>query len=231
MSPETRVVDDQHLIPLSALQHFLYCDRQAALIHVEQVWVDNALTVEGTHLHETVDSLASENRRGLLVRRGMRIRSERLGVTGKADVVEFRAVASGLGQGVELPGLEGLWRVVPVEYKRGKPKPYRADEVQLCAQAMCLEEMFRTLVPAGEIFYGQVRRRHDVAMDGALRELTISTARSLRGMIERREVPIRKRMVKCRDCSLVEVCLPLGKSSRRSARAYLAAQIANGEPA
>ena len=224
------MVDDHLLVPLSALQHFLYCDRQAALIHLEQVWADNALTVEGTHLHENVDSLVSENRRDLLVRRGMRIRSERLAVTGKADVVEFRAATDGLRQGVVLPGFQGEWYVVPVEYKRGKPKPYRADEVQLCAQAMCLEEMFSTLVPNGQMFYGQMRRRHDVAMNDELRELTISTARSLHRMIKRGKVPIRMRKVKCRDCSLVEVCLPLGKSTRPSARGYLAAQLANGEP-
>jgi CRISPR-associated exonuclease Cas4 len=136
------VEDD--LLPISALQHLLFCERQCALIHVEQVWAENRLTVEGRHLHERVDGGEHETRGGLRTARALPIRSLRLGLAGRADVVEFHASE----------GAAGPPRVVPVEYKRGRPKSHRADEVQLCAQALCLEEMLGVHVAAGALFYG-----------------------------------------------------------------------------
>ncbi len=130
------------LVPLSALQHHLFCPRQCALIHVEQVWAEDAATAEGRLLHERVDAGGAETRPGIRVERGVALRSVRLGVSGRADVVEFHG----------RPPVP-----FPVEYKRGKPKPHRADEVQLCAQAICLEEMSAT-GPAGALFYGTTRR-------------------------------------------------------------------------
>ena len=128
------------LIPLSALQHFLFCPRQCALIHVEHVWVEDVRTAEGRLLHERVDAGGAERRPGVRIERGVALRSLALGVTGRADVVEYHG----------RPPLP-----YPVEYKRGKPKPHRADEVQLCAQAVCLEEMSGLSVPEGALFYGE----------------------------------------------------------------------------
>ncbi|MDE0651031.1 MAG: CRISPR-associated protein Cas4, partial [Gammaproteobacteria bacterium] len=161
---------DDELVPLSALQHLLYCERQCALIHQEQSWVDNRLTVEGLHLHRRVDSGNDETRRNLVVLRGLPVRSAKLGLSGKADVVEFRRIAC--GSGVVLDGREGFWSPRPVEYKRGRPKRHRADEVQLCAQALCLEEMFDVRVSCGDLFYGAGKRRSEVVFDEELRRTT-----------------------------------------------------------
>lgn len=209
-------------LPLSALQHLLYCERQAALIHVNQVWADNVLTVQGTQLHESVDTGREENRGDLRIRRSVWLRSERLGLVGKADVIEFRRVES--GDGVPLTGVDGVWRPVPVEYKRGKPKAHRADEVQLCAQAMCLEETMGLPIPRGTLFYGARRRRTDVELTAELRELVEGAARRLHEIIDSGVVPIRHRHAGCDRCSLLEVCMP--PASDLSARAYLARAIA-----
>ena len=156
-SPE---VEDA-LIPLSALQHQLFCPRQCALIHVEGLWAEDGATAEGRILHERVDAGRPERRPGVRIVRGMALRSLALGVSGIADVVEFSGRPP---------------RPFPVEYKRGKPKAHRADEVQLCAQAICLEEMFGGVVGEGALFYGTTRRRHPVVFDAALRMLTAETA-------------------------------------------------------
>ena len=148
------------LIPLSALQHYLFCPRQCALIHVEQIWAENAATAEGRLLHERADAGGGETRPGVRIARGLALRSFALGVSGKADVVEFHDARRG-----------ERGRPFPVEYKRGKPKSHRADEVQLCAQAICLEEMFDTSIAAGALFYGVTRRRFAVVFDEDLRAL------------------------------------------------------------
>jgi CRISPR-associated exonuclease Cas4 len=212
--------EEDDLLPLSALQHYLFCDRQAGLIHLDRIWVDNALTVEGKHLHESVDSMQPESKRGILIRRGLMIRSFRLGVTGKADVVEFEPV-DGPDPGCTLPSLDGRWRLIPVEYKRGRPKSHRADEVQLCAQAMCLEEEFQTEVRFGFLFYGRTRRRERVGFDQELRALTEEAAIGLHRMVRSRSVPVRPLQAKCSRCSLVHACLPPSRAARRSARRYL----------
>jgi CRISPR-associated exonuclease Cas4 len=144
---------EEDLIMISALQHLAFCPRQCALIHVEQMWQESGLTAEGRILHERVHEQEGESRAGVRIERGLPLRSLRLGLVGVADVVEFHP----------LPG--GGWRPFPVEYKRGKPKPDRCDEVQLCAQAMCLEEMMEVEVPQGSLFYGKTRHRHDVAFN------------------------------------------------------------------
>lgn len=212
--------EEDDLVPLSALQHFLFCDRQAGLIHIDRVWVDNALTVEGKRLHETVDAMEPELKRGNVIRRGVALRSFRLGVTGKADLLEFRPVA-GDAPGVSVSGLDGRWRVVPVEYKRGRPKNHRADEIQLCAQAICLEEEFGAGLTFGYLFYGRTRRRARVDFDEDLRRLTESTAFALHRMLRSGRVPVRRRQTKCKNCSLLDVCLPPGRRALSSARSYL----------
>lgn len=190
MTPEAA---DDRLIPLSALQHYLFCPRQCALIHAEQQWADNGATAEGRILHERVDTARGETRPGVRVARGIALRSLALGVSGRADVVEFMGNPA---------------RPFPVEYKRGKPKVHRADEVQLCAQAICLEEMSGHNVPGGALFYGQTRRRVAVAFDPALRALTASTAVAARANLIAGCTPPPVPMPACRQCSLQDLCQP-----------------------
>jgi CRISPR-associated exonuclease Cas4 len=218
------------LLPLSGLQHLVFCERQCALIHVEGQWQENVLTAEGKLLHERVDSGEDETRGDLRIVRGLPLRSLRLGLAGRADVVEFHrneGEASGYGEpqaggpGVHLPGLDGGWRLVPVEYKRGEPKYTDCDRVQLCAQALCLEEMLGALIPEGRLFYGRRRRRFDVLFESQLRSRTEETARRFHELVSSGHTPIVYREPKCRSCSLVDVCKPPPRRGRRSAVEYL----------
>lgn len=209
---------EDDLLPVSALQHLLFCERQCALIHLEQIWVENPLTVEGRHLHEQADSGFRESRGDLRIARGLPLRSLRLGLSGRADVVEFHRLPDG-EPGAALPGVAGSWRPFPVEYKRGKPKSHRADEVQLCAQALCLEEMLGAAVPAGALFYGQTRHRVDISFGPDLRQLTAETAARLHSLIASGITPMPVREPKCDRCSLLEVCMPAAPAG--SARRYL----------
>lgn len=201
---------EDDLLPLSALQHLLFCERQCALIHIEQVWAENRLTVEGRHLHERVDGGTGETRGTLRIARGLALRSLRLGLAGRADAVEFHAGAAPDGAGL----------VVPVEYKRGRPKSHRADEVQLCAQALCLEEMLDVRIPAGALFYGTPRRRTEVAFDDELRSLTEATAARLHALIASGVTPRAVREPKCESCSLLDLCLPDAIARGGSAQAH-----------
>lgn len=207
---------DSALAPLSALQHLVFCPRQCALIHLEGAWAENLLTAEGRVLHERVDEAPGETRRGVRIGRGVALRSLRLGLVGKADVVEFHARRSGPPQ------------PYPVEYKRGKPKPHDADRVQLCAQALCLEEMMGMPVPRGALFYGEPRRLQEVAFDDALRTRTEETAKALHALLAGRATPPPEPGVKCRSCSLEAACLPK-TSAGRSAAGWLARALREDE--
>ena len=208
------MVPDADLIALSALQHYLYCPRQCALIHIEQAWAENIATAEGRVAHERVHAVESEVRRGVRTVTGMLLRSDRLGVTGIADVVELHRAA------------DGAWRPFPVEHKRGRPKAHRADEVQLCAQAMALEEMFAVEITAGALFYGQPRRRTTVTFDPALRDLTQAAAAAARALIAGGRTPrLAYDKKRCDGCSLIELCRPQTTGAPRSAAAWLEAQI------
>lgn len=223
-SESFRVCPDEEMVPLSALQHAVFCLRQCALIHLEGAWTENALTAEGRVLHERVDRREHESRRDVRLATAVRLASRRLGVVGIADMVEFRkygeAVDSrGLRIAASLAGTDGFWRPFPVEYKRGKPKAHRADEVQLCAQAMCLEEMLDVAVPAGALFYGETRRRVDVAFDAELRGLTVRTAEAVHGLLRGRRIPPAEYGKWCESCSLMDDCQPKGQG--RSARAWI----------
>jgi len=189
------------LLPISALQHLLYCERQCALIHVEREWTENRFTAEGRAMHERAHGGPSETRPSVRIARGLSVASERLGLAGECDVVEFHR--------------DG--RVIPVEYKRGKPKAHRADEVQLCAQALSLEERLGVEVPLGHLFYGAERRRFEVSIDEGLRRLTETLAARLRTLIEDRELPAADyERRKCSACSLLNLCQPgAPKSARR----------------
>lgn len=220
---------EEDLLPLSALQHLLFCERQCALIHVEQVWAENPFTVEGRHLHERADQGPGESRGDVRIARALPLRSLRLGLSGRADVVELhRLAAADLAQGAEIPDLAGRWRPFPVEYKRGRPKQHRADEVQLCAQALCLEEMLGVSVPAGALFYGQTRRRLDVPFDTVLRQLTEEAAARLHRLIAAGITPPGVREPKCDQCSLLEICMPAAPA--KSARSYLERSLRHLEP-
>lgn len=206
---------DSQLLPISALQHLLYCERQCALIHVEQLWAENRFTVEGRHLHARADAGRGESRGGVHAGRAVAVWSYALGLIGKADVVEFRprdpAIANRQSDLDELSRVEitNLGTPFPIEYKRGKPKPHDADRVQLCAQALCLEEMLAVKVEAGALFYGRTRRRCDVTFDENLRELTRKTAARLHELLGSGQTPpavYEKK--KCESCSLINLCLP-----------------------
>lgn len=200
------------LVPLSALQHYLFCPRQCALIHVEQVWAENGATAEGRIMHDRVDTGPPDRRAGVRTVRGMAIRSLALGVAGKADAVEFH------GKGADAVPY-------PVEYKRGRPKAHRADEVQLCAQAMCLEEMLGVGVPEGALFYGETRRRFIVDFDTELRTLTIEVAQSARAMIAAAHTPPPHYQPSCRHCSLQDLCAPRALEKPPRVSAWLARQL------
>lgn len=199
------------LIPLSALQHFLFCPRQCALIHVEQLWAENWATADGHILHEKVDGGRPDLRPGVRTLRGVALRSLILGVTGKADVVELTGKPP-------LP--------FPVEYKRGRPKAHRADEVQLCAQAICLEDAFGVEVPAGALFYGATRRRSDIAFDAELRALTARIASETRAMLAAGETPAPVyRPAACDNCSMINLCQPKQLQAPPHVAGWLAAQL------
>ncbi len=208
-------VPETDLVPLSALQHYLFCPRQCALIHVEQAWAENRLTAEGRVLHEATAEAGTEKRRGVRVVTAMPLVSKRLGVSGFADLVEMKKIP------------DGSWRPFPVEYKRGKPKSHRADEVQLCAQAMALEEMFSVTLDEGALFYGETRRRVSVPLDATLRSLTEQVAAATRTLLNSQITPppIYAKST-CTNCSLNELCQPKRLSRKVSAAAWLARQIA-----
>lgn len=214
-------------LPLSALQHLLFCERQCALIHLEGLWAENSLTVEGRHMHEKVDEQGtSEVQGGVHITRGLPIRCLRLGLAGRADVVEFHPTSAA---GAILEGQPGRWTPFPVEYKRGKPKRERCDEVQLCAQALCLEEMLGVRVPEGALFYGRPRRRFGVSFDAELRGETEETAARLRALIGGGITPRATREPKCDHCSLLRLCLPEANAPSLSASRYLA-EIFKNQP-
>lgn len=209
---------EDEFLPLSALQHLVFCERQCALIHIERAWADNPFTVEGKHLHEAADAGGLESRGDLRIARGLHLRSFRLGLSGIADVVEFHRVREEVGERrAALPGVSGRWVPYPVEYKRGRKRYHRANEIQLCAQALCLEEMLDASVPKGALYYGKSRRRLEVALGSALREETETACVRLRELLASGRTPPARREKKCNDCSLLEICKPeaLGLSVER----------------
>ena len=242
------------LLPISALQHLLFCERQCALIHIEGLWAENWRTVEGSHLHAKAHEGPDETREGVRVVRGLMLQSRRLGLVGKADVVEFHlrdstaaspatfrllrdAVRSGAVRQQQPGSVAGGsqqertqdaladWVILPVEYKRGRPKRNDCDRVQLCAQAMCLEEMLGAQVNCGALFYGQRRRRTEVAFDESLRRRTSDAAAQLHALIRAGITPRVQREPKCDSCSLLSLCLPQATGPRRSAVRFVDRQF------
>lgn len=196
---------EEDYLQLSGLQHFRFCRRQWALIHIEFQWSENFRTVDGELMHERVhDREIRESRGDLVIVRGLDIHSPQLGVSGQCDAVEFRRNQNG----VPLKGRDGLWIPYPVEYKRGKPKENGADELQLCAQAMCLEEMQCCEVPEGALYYGEPRRRTVVRFTPELREQVTSCVKEMHELYNRRYTPKVKPTKACNACSLKDLCLP-----------------------
>ena len=201
--------DSREPLPISALNHLLYCERRAALVHLEQVWAENQFTAEGNVLHETAHSGADETQRGMRITRALPLVSVIHAMSGEADVVEFHKNGT----------------VVPVEYKRGKPKLHRADEVQLCAQALCLEEMLNVTISSGSLFYGETRRRTAVAFDEELRTVTVRAIERLHELIASRVTPLAVREKKCDKCSLLEICMPNAMRFKRGVRVWFLSQL------
>lgn len=257
---------ESQLLPISALQHLLFCERQAALIHIERIWTENRLTVEGRQLHEKAHDGPDETRDGVRIARGVVLRSFRLGLFGVADVVEFHRARprdgdpqdddpqdddpqdddprDGDPREGEAPAEPRAQAITnspanttrhalipfPVEYKRGRPKHHDADRVQLCAQALCLEEMLDCDVLRGALFYGKTRRREPVELDLSLRSLTQSTAARLHEMIASGRTPTaRYEKRKCDRCSLRESCLPEATGVRKSVSRYITRAIASAD--
>lgn len=196
LSPTPELYDEDDLVMISALQHYLFCPRRCALIHIEQQWLENRLTAEGRILHERVHTAGKESRRRLRVEYDVPIRSLRLGLAGRADIVEFHLQE------------DNSWLPLPVEYKRGRPKKDDTDRVQLCAQAMCLEEMLGCCIPEGALYYGQTKRRTAVVFDQALRDVVMQTAQSIHGLMVAGVTPPPHYAARCESCSFLPLCLP-----------------------
>ncbi|MDD4102985.1 MAG: CRISPR-associated protein Cas4 [Kiritimatiellae bacterium] len=215
---------EDQLLPLSAVSQYVHCPRRCALIHLEQVWADNRATAEGNVLHEKAHGGISESRGDLKILRSLRLRSLRLGITGVADVVELHRREPAEG-GVRIPGISGTWLPFPVEYKRGASKDIRCYEVQLCAQALCLEEMLCANIPDGALFLGQKQSRVGVVFDDTLRAETEAVCLAVQQLFAEGVTPPADYNKRCSSCSLFESCLPRSAGAGKSARRWLDRQI------
>ena len=228
----TSEYSQDELLPLSGIQHFLFCRRQWALIHIERQWQENALTAEGRIIHKRVDDpFFTETRNGVITARSVPVASYRLGLIGVCDVVEFTESPDG----VTLPGREGLstgplrlstgplrlYLPAPIEYKRGKEKHDHSDETQLCAQALCLEEMLSVSIPKGYLYYGEIRHRVEIQFTPELRTLVKNMSDEMHNYFGRGYTPRVKPFKGCRSCSLADVCLPVLQGKVIAASKYI----------
>jgi CRISPR-associated exonuclease Cas4 len=228
--------DEDDLLPLSAIEHYVFCARQAALILIEGLWQENVDTAEGRNLHERSHAAGAETRAGVRAVRGLRIRSLRLGLSGVADVIEFHLAHSGQEESGSKPAcLSSSDRTgrsflpVPVEYKRGRLRHEKGYDVQLCAQGMCLEEMLGVEVPAGAVYFGQTARRLSVIFDEVLRTQTLTAAQQVHEMVARNETPVVPYQKKCEKCSMLALCMPKTTGGRRSAKRYIDSALQDDE--
>jgi CRISPR-associated exonuclease Cas4 len=222
--------EEDELLPLSGIQHFAFCKRQWALIHLEQQWDDNVKTVEGAILHERVHTMLPVESRGeIVVARSLPLVSHQLGLYGVADIVEFHYVNTSGPNTISFTGRTGFWSVHPVEYKRGRPKIDDRDEVQLCAQAMCLENMLGITIEDGSFFYGEPRRRTHKTLDAEIRMRVVELAREMHEAYRAGSTPPSTKMAKCKQCSLHEVCLPAVSQKHREVNAYIVSNINDQE--
>jgi CRISPR-associated exonuclease Cas4 len=226
-------------LPLSGLQHLVFCPRQAALIHLEGAWSENLHTAQGRIEHKAVHAESSRIKDGVLVARGLWLRSRRLGLIGRADVVEFHCLGSrggppGGDEGCRLPGPSGRaggsragrWQPFPVEHKKGRKRPEPGSLVQLCAQGLCLEEMLEVDVPRGALYFGRSKRRLGVVFDPELRARTERAARDFHRLLEVGRTPPPREKGKCGDCSLLDQCQPRASRDPKPVAGYLASALA-----
>lgn len=206
MAPENEPV------AISALQHYVFCPRQCALIHIEQSWIENALTAEGRVMHERAHAETIENRKTVRIERNVPLWSDRLGLTGRSDVIEFRRYADTV-------------TVYPLEFKHGKPKQDQCDSVQLCAQALCLEEMLGATISSGAFFYGKTRHRLEIAFDSALRAETARVIEETRAFLLAGKTPKPDYTKQCESCSFIEDCMPRTFSKTKDVAKYIANQV------
>ena len=208
--------EDEYLL-LSGIQHFVFCRRQWALIHIEQQWEENYRTADGQVMHRNVhDADFHEKRGNTIITRAMAVSSSKLGISGECDVVEFHGCKNGIG----LFGVEGRYEVIPIEYKRGSPKENDSDIMQLAAQAMCLEEMLCCTIDTGYLYYGETHRRTNVIIDAELRERTEKAIEEMHELYRKKYTPKVKRTKACNACSLKNICLPV-LCSKKSAADYI----------
>ncbi|NPV58451.1 MAG: CRISPR-associated protein Cas4 [Actinobacteria bacterium] len=219
--------DKDEYISISAIQHFVFCERQVALIHTERVWEENIFTVEGQHIHSIADVQSTEKRGNVRIARGLFLRSSRLGIFGKADVVEFHRQFDCINRsgkfdgGASIKEDDGLWYPYPVEYKRGERRRVKANIIQLCAQALCLEEMFQTTVLYGAIYYGKSARRQEIEFDAKLRESTEAFIWHCRELLMSGVTPLVNYSDKCNTCSLIDICMPKVTGSKQDVEEYI----------
>ncbi|MFC7677839.1 CRISPR-associated protein Cas4 [Paenibacillus sp. GCM10028914] len=215
------VNEDEHYLMLSGIQHFEFCRRQWALIHIEQQWEENVRTVEGQYLHKKADQPFIREKRGdKLTVRAMPVKSENMKITGICDVVEF--IQS--DEGVEIHGSEGKYLAFPVEYKRGKPKINDADVLQLAAQALCLEEMLLCEIGTGYLFYNEIKHRVEVQLTAEIKDKVKVVTADMHDYYRRGFTPKVKTGIFCRSCSLQEICLP-EVMNKRTVRSYVEGKI------
>lgn len=201
--------DDENMLMLSGIQHFMFCPRQWGLIHLSQEWEDNSLTTEGKLLHKRVDAPFYRQKNGdIITLRSVHVASHSLGLYGITDAIELTPSDSSINT-IRHPHYPGYWNVLPVEYKRGKQKPNRCDEVQLAAQVMCLEEMYQIQLDYGALYYHEVRRRDVIYVNEELRELTKKCADKMHDIFSSMQIPKSVYSPHCKRCSLYDICLPL----------------------
>lgn len=224
-----KLFPEEDFMMLSGIQHFVFCRRQWALIHIEQQWSENVFTVEGNILHEKAhDGYSSEKRKDVIISRGMPIHSRTLRISGTCDIVEFHRDENG----VFLPERKEKYTLFPVEYKRGKPKLSDEDRMQLTAQVMCLEEMFVTDIPEAYLYYGEIRRREKVVITEEMKAECAALLQEMHGYFARGYTPKVKKTKKCEACSLKEQCLPALENKQKVSRyvdSYLEEDNAKGE--
>ena len=218
--PERIAMDgEQVFLPLSGIQHFSFCRRQWGLIHIGREWSENVLTAQGRLMHGRAHDECLRERRGdVIVVRGLNVRSEALRLQGSCDVVEFHRDDCGH----PMTGEEGLWTEMPVEYKRGASKVEDADRLQLCAQAMCLEEMMASTIPRACLYYGRTHSREWVILDQSLRDEVVRMSKEMLDFYERGHIPKAKRRKGCAACSLKDVC---GLGAQRSVEGYIRSEL------
>ena len=224
----TKYQDDE-LLALSGLQHYAFCPRQWALIHLEQLWQENLRTAEGRIMHDKAHNPDIEDaRNGVVTLRAVVLVSYELGLNGVADVIEMYRVDDAEQPGISIQGYKGRYQPCPVEYKRGRPKKDDRDAVQLCAQAICLEEMYGVYIEKGFLFYGQTRRRQEIVFDAKLRERVARLANQMHLSFDEGTTPPASRKVRCDLCSMLDVCLPKVTLKAKPVSAFIAQQIDAG---